>query len=204
MEPFALNVAGLPDTGVKSVEHYLAEVRRGRPTVACCSCGWRSAQASGGEIPATWWWQIHVDQHRAAAQCARAWAIGESARSRNAELAASRDVIRGRRMIVSQQRAEVRAGLDRAAGRTRDERVDVEQMLECARKIAGFSIGELWLKYFALGGKLTQQQMHRVLTGVDQIERSEYTVLSVVFNEEFCDDGFGYPLPAERGEWAGT
>lgn len=72
------------------------------------------------------------------------------------------------------------------------EPVDV---LELARRDVGFSVAELWCRYFALGGMSTALEVDAVLNGALVATASDRDRLAVALNERYAEMGGDHPVP---------
>jgi hypothetical protein len=68
-------------------------------------------------------------------------------------------------------------------------------LLEDARLDLGLSLRDLWVEYFALGGKATLSHVHAFLDGAEILSDHEYDVLAVALNETYRDRGGNHPVP---------
>ena len=66
--------------------------------------------------------------------------------------------------------------------------------LDHGRVLAGLSVPDLWIRYIALGGGLSQDQVERVLDGSELPRPTDHDLLAVALNEHFTDLGLGRPL----------
>jgi hypothetical protein len=67
-------------------------------------------------------------------------------------------------------------------------------VLEQARQDVGLSVGELWLRYFALGGMDTALEVDAVLHGALVANDHNRDLLAVALNERFAELGQDHPL----------
>ncbi len=67
--------------------------------------------------------------------------------------------------------------------------------LDQARRDAGLSHGELWLRYFELGGMSTALQVEAFLYGALRPTASDHDVLAHALNERFVELGGNHPVP---------
>ena len=72
------------------------------------------------------------------------------------------------------------------------ERLDV---LEQARRDTGLDVGELWFRYFALGGMSTALEVEAVLFGARIATLHDRDLLAVALNERFSELGGDHPIP---------
>jgi len=73
-----------------------------------------------------------------------------------------------------------------------DQVVDV---LDRYRRDAGLSYGELWLRYFELGGMATAFELEAVLYGALQPSDHDHNVIAHALNERFVELGGSHPVP---------
>ena len=73
-----------------------------------------------------------------------------------------------------------------------DETTDV---LDQARRSAGLSHGELWLRYFELGGMSTAFQLEGFLYGVLEPSVHDHDLVAHALNERFVELGGNHPVP---------
>jgi hypothetical protein len=71
--------------------------------------------------------------------------------------------------------------------------------LDQGRQDAGLSHGELWLRYFELGGMSTALQLEAFLYGVLRPTDHDYDVVAHALNERFVELGGNHPV-AYSGE----
>jgi hypothetical protein len=71
------------------------------------------------------------------------------------------------------------------------EPVDV---LEVARRDVGFSLSELWCRYFALGGMYTALEVDAVLNGALVMADVDRDRLAVALNERYAELGGDHPI----------
>ena len=67
--------------------------------------------------------------------------------------------------------------------------------LDRFRKDAGLSHGELWLRYFELGGMSTAFQVEAVLHGALIATAHDRNMLAHALNERFVELGGNHPVP---------
>jgi hypothetical protein len=72
-----------------------------------------------------------------------------------------------------------------------DHPVDV---LDVYRQEAGLSHGELWLRYFELGGMSTGFELEAVLYGLVIPEPRDHDVIAHALNERFTELGANHPV----------
>ena len=70
--------------------------------------------------------------------------------------------------------------------------------LNQARTDAGLTHGELWLRYFELGGMSTAFQLEAVLFGALQPSSRDHNVIAHALNERFVELGGNHPVPYDE------
>ncbi len=73
--------------------------------------------------------------------------------------------------------------------------VEPIDILEQARRDVGLSIGDLWFRYFSLGGMSTALDVEAFLFGALLASDRDRDLLSVALNECFAERGDDHPLP---------
>ncbi|HEY1829355.1 MAG TPA: hypothetical protein VGG38_03830 [Acidimicrobiales bacterium] len=73
-----------------------------------------------------------------------------------------------------------------------DQPIDV---LDSYRREAGLSHGELWLRYFELGGMSSGFELETVLYGLVVPEPHDHDVIAHALNERFTELGANHPVP---------
>lgn len=71
---------------------------------------------------------------------------------------------------------------------------DIE-VLEHARREAGLTIADLWMRYFALGGMGSMIEIEAILYGALVPIPYDRDILSVAINERFAELGGDHPIP---------
>jgi hypothetical protein len=71
----------------------------------------------------------------------------------------------------------------------------ISEVFEQARKDAGLSHGELWLRYFALGGMSTAVEVEAILYGALVPSSLDHDVIAHALNERFVELGGNHPVP---------
>ena len=66
--------------------------------------------------------------------------------------------------------------------------------LDTFRQEAGLSLGELWLRYFELGGMSTGLQLEAFLYGVLLPSTHDHDVIAHAINERFVELGRNHPV----------
>jgi hypothetical protein len=82
--------------------------------------------------------------------------------------------------------------LDNGGGDGGDGPVDV---LDSFRRDAALSHGELWLRYFELGGMSTGLQLEAYLYGALLPSRHDHDLIAHALNERFVELGGNHPVP---------
>ena len=67
-------------------------------------------------------------------------------------------------------------------------------VLETARRDLGLSFGDLWHRYFALGGMATSLEVEAYLFGALIPTGHDRDILAVALNERFAELGRDHPL----------
>jgi hypothetical protein len=70
--------------------------------------------------------------------------------------------------------------------------------LELARREAGLSLGDLWLRYFALGGNASPTELEAYLTGDGTPHPHDYDLVAHALNESLWE--LGRPSEAPYAE----
>ncbi|MHB1534914.1 MAG: hypothetical protein ACYC1D_09970 [Acidimicrobiales bacterium] len=78
-----------------------------------------------------------------------------------------------------------------------EKRSDV---LDQARQDAGLSHGELWLRYFELGGMSTALQVEAFLYGALHPSTHDHDLVAHALNERFVELGGNHPVPYSEDE----
>ncbi len=68
-------------------------------------------------------------------------------------------------------------------------------MLELGRRAAGLSHGELWFRYFELGGMSTALQVEAYLYGALIPTPHDGDLIAAALNEHFSELGGDHPIP---------
>ncbi len=68
-------------------------------------------------------------------------------------------------------------------------------MLDRSRQAAGLSHGELWMRYFALGGMSTALELEAFLYGALEPSSHDHDVIAHALNERFVELGGNHPVP---------
>ena len=67
-------------------------------------------------------------------------------------------------------------------------------LLEMARRDLGLTHGELWFRYFALGGMGTSLEVEAYLYGALVPSNHDRNLIAVALNERFAELGRDHPL----------
>jgi hypothetical protein len=73
--------------------------------------------------------------------------------------------------------------------------VDPTDVLDRFRLDAGLSHGELWLRYFELGGMSTAIQLEAILYGALAPSSRDHDMIAHALNERFVELGGNHPVP---------
>jgi hypothetical protein len=68
-------------------------------------------------------------------------------------------------------------------------------ILEINRQAAGLSYGELWLRYFELGGMSSRTDVEAIVCGAIVPSDKDYEVIALALNERLAELGRDYPVP---------
>ena len=60
--------------------------------------------------------------------------------------------------------------------------------------MTNLGIGDLWLRYFALGGAYPRQKLQAYLAGVGSWSAHEHDIAAHALNEYFVDCGMDHPV----------
>ena len=74
--------------------------------------------------------------------------------------------------------------------------------LDQARQEAGLSQGQLWLRYFALGGMSPALEMEAILYGALEPTAHDRDVVVHALNERFSELGGDHPVPYSQDRGA--
>ncbi|MGI8756506.1 MAG: hypothetical protein ACR2MB_11720 [Acidimicrobiales bacterium] len=72
--------------------------------------------------------------------------------------------------------------------------MDEVNALEQARQTLGLSVGDLWYRYFALGGMSSALEIDAILHGALLATAPNRDRLAVALNERFAEQGQDQPL----------
>ena len=146
-------------------------------------------------------WRIHVLERRSAAWIDGAVEQQAWMRRRCVELDAERTAAQARRRALRRQRLRMQLAMERARSVPGDLAPPAPgTVVDNARQMLGWSVGELWWAYFALGGRLTEGELKAVLDNEEALDRGDRAVLVTALNERFAALGCGRPLPLREGE----
>jgi hypothetical protein len=67
--------------------------------------------------------------------------------------------------------------------------------LDTFRQEAGLSHGELWLRYFELGGMSTGLELEAFVYGIIAPSSHDHDVIAHAINERFVELGGNHPVP---------
>lgn len=67
--------------------------------------------------------------------------------------------------------------------------------LDRARREAGLSQGQLWLRYFGLGGMTPALELEAILHGMLDTTSCDRDRVVLALNERFCELGRPHPIP---------
>jgi hypothetical protein len=67
-------------------------------------------------------------------------------------------------------------------------------VLEVARRDVGFTVSELWCRYFALGGMYTALEVDAVLNGALVMTTIDRDRIAVALNERYAELGGDHPV----------
>jgi hypothetical protein len=70
-----------------------------------------------------------------------------------------------------------------------------DEVLDLYRVEAELSHGELWLRYFELGGMSTELQLEAFLYGALEPSAHDHDVIAHALNERFVELGGNHPVP---------
>ncbi len=68
-------------------------------------------------------------------------------------------------------------------------------VLDTFRQEAGLSHGQLWLRYFELGGMSTGFELETYLYGISVPSAHDHDVIASALNERFVEMGGNHPVP---------
>lgn len=79
-----------------------------------------------------------------------------------------------------------------------------EALLDFQRQDADLSHGELWLRYYELGGMSTALELEAILYGTLEPSRHDHDVLAHALNERFVELGGNHPVPYRADDTPAT
>ncbi len=77
-------------------------------------------------------------------------------------------------------------------------------VLEHARRDVGLTVGDLWMRYFALGGMSTALEVEAMLYGALVAITHDRDMLAVALNERYAELGGDHPLAYTDDEFDET
>ena len=81
---------------------------------------------------------------------------------------------------------------DRGAAEMDDGPTD---LFDRFRRDAGLTHGELWLRYFELGGMSTAMELEAIVYGALRPTSHDHDVIAHALNERFVESGGNHPVP---------
>ena len=69
------------------------------------------------------------------------------------------------------------------------------EVLNVYRQEAGLSYGELWLRYFELGGISNRRDVEAMLCGMLVPSDYDHDIIALALNERLAELGRDYPVP---------
>jgi GAF domain len=106
---------------------------------------------------------------------------------------------RSRRIHSNNERRKWCAPIVRCSILTGDAMTDPAlDVLDTYRQAAGLSHGDLWLRYFELGGMNTGIEVEAILHGALAPSYHDHEVIALALNERFAELGRGHPVPYAR------
>jgi hypothetical protein len=72
---------------------------------------------------------------------------------------------------------------------------ETDGTLDIARRDAGLSHDELWLRYFALGGMRSAFELEAILYAALTPTDRDHDLIAVALNERFSELGANHPIP---------
>jgi hypothetical protein len=76
-------------------------------------------------------------------------------------------------------------------------------VLDQYRRAAGLSHGDLWLRYFELGGMSNAMELEAFLYGALQPSPHDREVIAHALNERFVELGGNHPVPYSESDTVG-
>ncbi len=74
----------------------------------------------------------------------------------------------------------------------------MEAVLDRYRRDADLSHGELWLRYFELGGMSSALQLEAFLYGALETSAHDHDIIAHALNERFVELGGNHPVPYDE------
>jgi len=68
-------------------------------------------------------------------------------------------------------------------------------VLDRQRRLAGLSHGELWMRYFELGGMDSALELQAIVYGALRPSAHDHDVIAHALNERFVELGGNHPVP---------
>ena len=68
-------------------------------------------------------------------------------------------------------------------------------VLEAARHRSGYSVIELWIAYFSVGGRASVADVQAILAGRAEADRRDHDRLAQALNDRFVDMALDHPVP---------
>jgi hypothetical protein len=72
---------------------------------------------------------------------------------------------------------------------------DARRAIMTALSHLGLEHADLWLRYFALGGNASSEDLRRWLAGLIPIADADYDLLAQALNDAFSGTEHGFPVP---------
>jgi hypothetical protein len=69
------------------------------------------------------------------------------------------------------------------------------EILEAARQVAGITNRDLWIRYYAIGGRARPEVLDGYLDSSVVADPAEYDVVAQALNDLFTDRGGNHPVP---------
>ena len=126
------------------------------------------------------------------------WATGMYMAGRQCSPDEAFDVLRQTSMQSGRTLRDLAENLVTAAAPSRAESTNAELpvgVLETARHRSGYSVIELWIAYFAIGGRGSVADLQAVLAGRAQPARRDHDRLAQALNERLADLDVGHLVP---------
>ncbi len=74
-------------------------------------------------------------------------------------------------------------------------------VFDAFRREAGLSHGELWLRYFELGGMSSGLELEMYLCGTAVPTAHDHDLIAAALNERFVEMGGNHPVPYSDDPW---